>query len=113
MSQPPHDPQIEKTPQEVADELAAGGVQLVDVREPQEWDAGRIAQARHVPLDRLSAEAASIDRERPVVFQCHSGARSLMAAQAFQQAGYDAWSMAGGIAAWEQQGLPVDGDVAH
>ena len=115
MAHPLSDPEIEKTPQEVADALAEGRVQLVDVREPYEWEAGRIEQARHLELERLSSQAETIDKDRPVVFQCRAGVRSLMAAQAFKRAGYDAWSMAGGIAAWHEAGLPLvpeDGTVA-
>ena len=42
-----------------------------------------------------------------MIFQCHVGSRSLMAAQAFRQAGFDAYSMAGGLEQWEQEGRPV------
>ena len=58
---------------------------------------GRIAGTRHIELERLASQAATIDRDRPVVFQCRSGVRSAMAAQAFRAAGFDAWSMAGGL----------------
>jgi rhodanese-related sulfurtransferase len=85
-----------------------GEVQVVDVREPREWDAGRIAGARHVELERLASEADSIDRERPVLFYCRMGSRSGMAANAFRRAGYDAYSMAGGLLEWEQRGYPLE-----
>ena len=42
-----------------------------------------------------------------MIFQCHVGSRSLMAAQAFRQAGFEAYSMAGGLEQWEQEGRPV------
>jgi rhodanese-related sulfurtransferase len=51
-----------------------------------------------------------------VIFQCRSGARSLMAAQAFRRAGYDAWSMAGGLEQWVAEGReiePAGGRVAE
>jgi rhodanese-related sulfurtransferase len=95
--------------------IASGEVQLVDVREPREWDAGRIAGARHVELERLASEADSIDRATPVLFYCRLGSRSGMAANAFRRAGYDARSLDGGISAWHQQGNPLepdDGQVA-
>ena len=91
------------------------GVQLVDVREQYEWDAGRIAGARHIALERLTSEAGSLDRERPVLFYCHVGSRSTMAAQAFRSAGYDARSLDGGLREWARRGLPLepeDGTVA-
>ncbi|MBA2764404.1 MAG: rhodanese-like domain-containing protein [Thermoleophilaceae bacterium] len=103
------------TPERVRELLAAGEIQLIDVREPHEWEAGRIEGARHVELTQLSSEAASIDRGRPVVFQCRIGARSTMAAEAFRASGYEAFNLGGGILAWVQAGLPLipdDGRVA-
>ena len=97
--------EIDVSPERVAELHREGGVQLIDVREDYEWDAGRIAGARHVELGRVAAEAASIDRERPVVFYCRVGSRSGMAAQAFRGAGYEAYSMVGGLAAWDERGL--------
>ena len=76
---------------QVREKHAAGEIQLIDVREPHEWEAGRIEGARHVELERVASEAESIDRERPVVFYCRLGARSGMAANAFRRAGYDAF----------------------
>jgi rhodanese-related sulfurtransferase len=96
------------TPEELRER--AGGMQLIDVREDYEWDAGRIAGARHVELGELTAQAATIDRDQPVVFYCRVGARSRMAADAFRAAGYDAYSLAGGLEAWEAQGFPLDPD---
>ena len=110
-----HDPEIEVTPGHTAEALADGSAQLIDVREPYEREAGHIAGSRHVELQDLAAKADTVDRDRPVIFQCRSGSRSLMAAQAFRRAGYDAWSMAGGLEQWVQEGReiePADGKVA-
>jgi rhodanese-related sulfurtransferase len=90
--------------------IDAGATQLVDVREPYEWEAGRIAGARHIELGRLAAEAGSLDRERPVLFYCRVGSRSAMAAEAFRRAGYDAYSVAGGLVEWDRNGLPLEPD---
>jgi hydroxyacylglutathione hydrolase/adenylyltransferase/sulfurtransferase len=98
---------IEVTPSR-AREMVEQGAQLVDVRESYEWEASRIAGARHIPLEQLPGEAQTIDRDQPVIFQCRVGARSAMAAQAFRTAGYDAWSMAGGLVRWFDEGLPVE-----
>ena len=100
-------PEIEVTPAK-AREMVDAGAQLVDVREAYEVEAGRIAGARHIELERLASQAETIDRERPVVFHCRLGARSAMAAQAFRAAGYDAWSMAGGIQRWHDEELPIE-----
>jgi rhodanese-related sulfurtransferase len=108
---------IEVTAEEARRRFAAGEVQVVDVREPEEWDAGRIpGDVQHIPLGELTGKAGSIDKDRPVVFQCRAGARSLMAAQAFRASGYDAYSLAGGLLAWEAAGYsldPPDGSVAE
>jgi hydroxyacylglutathione hydrolase/adenylyltransferase/sulfurtransferase len=110
------DPDIELTPQRVAELLeSSDGVQLIDVREDYEVEAGRIAGARHIELERLASQADSIDRDRPVVFQCRIGARSAMAAQAFRTAGYEAYTLQGGLTEWVAAGLPIepeDGSVA-
>jgi rhodanese-related sulfurtransferase len=100
-------------PQQVAELQRQGSIQLIDVREDYEWDAGRIAGARHLALGVLTAEAESIHRETPVVFYCRVGGRSAMAANAFARAGYEAYNMAGGIEAWAAQGLPLEPEDGH
>ena len=102
---------LEISAEETRRRLEAGEIQLVDVREPYEWDAGRIpGDVRHIPMGDLSAQAATLDPATPVVFQCRSGARSLMAAQAFRASGFDAYSMAGGLIAWDDAGYPLAPD---
>ena len=93
-----------------AELLAAGQIELVDVREDYERAAGRIEGSVHVPLGELQSYEPPGDR--PVVFQCRVGARSAFAAEAFRQAGHDAHNLAGGIAEWRARGLPVAGYVA-
>jgi rhodanese-related sulfurtransferase len=98
-----------------AAELLRQGAQGVDVRERYERDAGHIADTLHIELDRLTAEADKLDRERPVVFYCRSGSRSALAAQAFAAAGFEAHNLDGGLKAWVKEGLPIepaDGQVA-
>ena len=63
-------------------------LQLIDVREPYEREAGHIAGSRHVELAKVASQAETVERERPVVFYCRVGSRSKMAAQAFRTAGY-------------------------
>ena len=91
-------------------------LQLIDVREQHERDAGHIAGTRHVRLVELTQQAETVDRGRPVVFYCRVGSRSLMAAQAFRGAGFEAYSMSGGLVRWVEQGNPLepaDGHVAR
>ena len=64
--------------------------------------------ARHIELERLASQADTIDRDRPVVFQCRLGARSAMATQAFRAAGWEAYNMEGGIRLWVERGLPIE-----
>ena len=101
-------PDLEIAPEELAERLARGEVELVDVREPYEWEAGRIEGARHVEMERLASQADTIPGDRPVVFQCRLGARSAMATQAFRAAGWDAYNLTGGIMAWVERGLPIE-----
>jgi rhodanese-related sulfurtransferase len=96
------------TPREVAALHERGEIELIDVREPEEWDAGRIAGSRHVQLTELSAQADSLPRDRPIVFVCRSGSRSAMATQAFAGAGFDAHNMSGGLLEWKAGGLPLE-----
>jgi len=107
---------IDLEPERVAQLLAEDpSLQLIDVREPAEHQAGHIDGTRLIRLVELTAQADSIERARPVVFYCRVGARSLMAAQAFRGAGFEAYSMTGGLVRWaqEQRALsPEDGYVA-
>jgi rhodanese-related sulfurtransferase len=96
------------TPQQVAELLAQGDIQLIDVRQPEEREAGRIAGDEFIELSQLASEVDSIDRDRPVVFYCRSGARSAMATEAFRGAGFDAHNMLGGLLEWDAAGLPLD-----
>ncbi|HEV7584955.1 MAG TPA: rhodanese-like domain-containing protein [Solirubrobacteraceae bacterium] len=108
---------IEVDPERVEEWLGEEpDLQLIDVRESYERDAGYIAGSRHLELLKLSSEANTIDRGRPVVFYCRVGARSEMAAQALRTAGFEAYSMRGGLLRWahEQRALtPSDGYVAE
>lgn len=115
MPHPLDDPGLEVTTEHTEQELAAGRAQVIDVRELYEREAGHVPGTRHIELERLASQATTIDRDRPVIFQCRLGARSLMAAQAFRRAGFDAYSMAGGLERWAGEGRalePTDGHVA-
>lgn len=94
-------------PREV-EELARNGALVIDVRRDYEWEGGRVPGARHVEVNHLTAQADSIPKDRQVIFYCRGGNRSAMAAEAFRQAGYDAYSMAGGIRAWADAELPLE-----
>ncbi|MGB9184736.1 MAG: rhodanese-like domain-containing protein [Solirubrobacteraceae bacterium] len=101
------------SPREVSELLESGSVQLIDVRETDEYAAGRIAGSRLIELSALPAQADTISRDPPVVFYCRSGARSAMATEAFVQAGYEAHNMSGGLLEWAAAGLPLEPDDGH
>lgn len=87
------------------------GVLVLDVREPDEWAAGHMAGAVHVPLGEL--DPATVPEGTPIVVVCRSGNRSSKAATALQESGRDVFNMAGGMKAWQQAGLPVVTDTGE
>lgn len=100
---------LDVEPDRLAEWLADGAdVQMIDVREPYEREAGYIGGSRHIELAALAQHAGSIDPARPVVAYCRVGARSTMAAQALRSAGFDAYSLAGGLARWAGDGRPLE-----
>ncbi|GAB2641544.1 adenylyltransferase/sulfurtransferase MoeZ [Nocardia goodfellowii] len=102
------------TARELKELLDAGKeIELIDVREPVEWDIVHIDGAKLIPKDRiLSGEALSeLPQNRPIVLHCKTGIRSAEALAALKQAGFaDASHVQGGILAWAKQidtSLPV------
>ena len=91
----------ELTPRELAARLAVGSdVALIDVREPYEWQIGRIDGARLIPLGQLPAQVSSLDSTRDIVVYCRSGVRSADAARQLRAAGFRVSNLAGGILRW-------------
>jgi rhodanese-related sulfurtransferase len=95
------------TPEEAHKLLAEDAIVLIDVRESYEHEAGRIDGARHVEIPHLTAAAAELDAEQPIVFYCRSGGRSAMTTQAFRASGFAAYNLTGGLLAWVEKGLPI------
>jgi rhodanese-related sulfurtransferase len=98
---------------EDARKLIEEGAQLLDVRADHEWEAGRIAGAKHLPLDELAERTGEIDKDRPVVLYCRGGNRSTMATAALADAGYDASKLSEGIVGWAEEGLPLEPDDGY
>ena len=93
---------------ELAGRLAAGDVQLVDVRGAAEWHDGHIASATHIPLGYLSTRLAELAPDRPIVVQCRGGGRSAIAASLLRRLGRpDVLNLTGGIDGWRDAGLPI------
>jgi rhodanese-related sulfurtransferase len=98
------------TAQAVAEMLRAGGrrIQLVDVRESDEWRAGHIKGAVHIPLGQIHKRSGELDPQRPIVAVCHSGSRSAQAVRMLSQAGFaEVSNLGGGMIAWSAARLPV------
>lgn len=84
---------------------------ILDVRNAEEFQKGHILNARNIPLSQLDARHSDIARhkEKPVIVACESGSRSGAAAAVLRKQGFaQVFSLSGGIAAWQQAGLPVE-----
>ena len=89
-----------------------GDVQIVDVREPDEFNGilGHVKGAKLMPLGELKASLDELDRDKPVVTVCRSGARSAQAALTLDAEGFEqVANLAGGMLRWRSQRLPVEG----
>ena len=98
----------EATPKQVADLLRSEDVQLADVRETDEWNAGHLPGAVHVPKSFLEqwAEDRIPDKTKKTVLYCAGGVRSVMAADILGKLGYsDVISMSGGFNRWKDSGM--------
>ncbi|MEJ7811544.1 MAG: molybdopterin-synthase adenylyltransferase MoeB [Gemmatimonadaceae bacterium] len=91
----------ECSPAELAEAMRRGGVEVIDVREPHEWEIAHIAGARLVPLRALEGAVATLPRDRPIVVYCKTGARGTTAVHTLARAGVERVSnLAGGITRW-------------
>ena len=106
--------QIEEIePFEAAQEIEDGDVVLIDTREPHEYQDAHLEGGKLVPPGLLADEiaAAAPDKSARTILYCRSGNRSYTAAEQMKALGYEnVASMAGGILAWQEQGLPVIAD---
>jgi molybdopterin/thiamine biosynthesis adenylyltransferase/rhodanese-related sulfurtransferase len=97
-------------PFEAAEEIEGGDVVLIDTREPHEYQEAHLEGGKLVPPGLLTDEIASAapDKSARTILYCRSGNRSAIASAQMEALGYeDVASMAGGILAWQEQGLPV------
>jgi molybdopterin/thiamine biosynthesis adenylyltransferase/rhodanese-related sulfurtransferase len=96
-------------PAQLAMRLKAGDTpDIIDVREPYEWQINRIPGARHVPLDRIASEIPRLDPRRETIVYCKVGVRSLYAAHQLVDAGVsNVRNLSGGILRWIDQVDPA------
>jgi rhodanese-related sulfurtransferase len=86
-----------------------GTIRIVEVRETNEWAAGHVPGAIHIPLGELASRSNEVERDKPVVVVCRSGRRSLAGATTLLRAGFgEASSLSGGMVAWARGGHPVE-----
>ena len=84
---------------------------VIDVREPAEYAAGHITNARNIPEQQLAGRTKELERHksRPIVLSCGTGGRSARAGALLQKAGFsEVFALRGGIAAWRQAGMPLE-----
>jgi sulfur-carrier protein adenylyltransferase/sulfurtransferase len=109
---PAHDEEAQLTPEALhAALLTSEPPQVVDVRDPWEWEVARIVGSRLIPLSALGDSLTELDPRRDIVTVCHHGVRSLTARRILRGAGFGrVKSLAGGIDAWAAR---VDPNVAR
>jgi hydroxyacylglutathione hydrolase len=97
---------------QLAADMASGDVAVVDVRGRAEWEAGHIAGVPNIPVGYLAEHLAELERSKPLVIHCQSGARSAIASSVLQAKGFtNVVNLAGGIAAWLASGQPVEREL--
>lgn len=102
---PPEVPEVD------IEELAAlreSGIGLVDVRNPDEWEAGRVPGAFLIPMSEVPERLDEFVKGETVYVICGSGPRSSKVVGFLRQQGYDAVNVAGGTKAWREAGYPLD-----
>jgi rhodanese-related sulfurtransferase len=89
------------------------GALVLDVREDDEWDAGHMEGALHIPLGELPARLSELPQDRVILCLCRSGRRSAKAQGIISAAtpGRPVFNLSGGILQWVKDGFPIRGDV--
>jgi sulfur-carrier protein adenylyltransferase/sulfurtransferase len=107
-SRPEHDDLPDIEPRDLARQLdAREPIELVDVREPWEWEIGKIGTPRLLAMNDLPRALETLDADREMVIYCHHGVRSGMAAEWLRSQGYKARNLAGGIDRWSREVDPA------
>jgi len=94
------------SPQELAVALAAGGCQLIDVREPVEHAEAHVNGAKLIPLGQIESRCSEINPQQPVIVMCQAGKRGQTAADKLRKLGFsDVRNLEGGLLAWKAAGM--------
>jgi rhodanese-related sulfurtransferase len=102
--------EIENVTVAEAIELSKGDSWLVDVREPDEWEAGHAEGAYSLPMSQLNERIAELPEDATLLVICHSGGRSARVTEALAAQGYNAINVLGGTQAWQSAGGVVVAD---
>lgn len=94
----------EITTQELSERLNKGEkVKMLDVREPDEWAAGHVTGAMHIPLGQVVERLNELNADEELIVICRSGNRSGLACELLQEKGFNVVNMTGGLLAWEDE----------
>ncbi|HTE86176.1 MAG TPA: rhodanese-like domain-containing protein [Dehalococcoidia bacterium] len=105
----PQEPFSRLNVQEAKDMLDKGDIELIDVREPHEFNSGHLPGARLIPLATIPNHASELDDGRPILFVCGVGQRSALAAEYAAAAGKtNLYNIDGGTEGWLKSGYPVE-----
>ncbi|MDO3647534.1 rhodanese-like domain-containing protein [Nocardia mangyaensis] len=91
----------------------APGAQLLDVREPDEWELGHAPGAIHIPMVDVPVRLDELDIDAELYVICRQGGRSIEVVEYLAHIGYETVNVAGGMVAWQQTGRPVVADGEH
>ena len=92
------------------DATSRDDLHLLDVREDDEWQAGHIAGAQHIPLGQLRDRVAEVPKGQTILAVCRHGNRSEAATRGLKTLGYTVENLDGGVTAWKQAGLPLEAE---
>jgi adenylyltransferase/sulfurtransferase len=96
--------EFEITPEELKEKLEKEEIQLIDVREPFEWEICHMVGAKLIPLSQLPSRIHELDPTKPIVVYCHSGYRSAQAVKLLRELGLRrSYNLAGGIDAYAER----------
>lgn len=101
---------VEVNPAEATLLINRQDAQVIDVREPDEFAAGHLPEARNIPVGKLADRVGELEKfkDKPVILCCASGMRSSRACGELKRHGFTSLhNLAGGIESWRQAGLPI------
>ena len=107
MSFPPPPPVVPEVDVDQLDQVRATAAAVIDVRQPDEYDAGHVPGARLIPLSEVAGRLGEVPTDGEVFVICLSGGRSARATEFLRRQGVDARNVAGGTKAWVESGRPV------